>query len=105
MQHVILVILHKSLKSLQLVLNEFFSKLCNALDTVSASAFTQARSKLAYTAFIELPRFSTGLHTITGMSKPTKGVSSVDRRQRLRHSLLKSFVRPSTNGSQDAFNF
>ena len=54
MQHVILVILHKSLKSLQLVLNEFFSKLCNALDTVSASAFTQARSKLAYTAFIEL---------------------------------------------------
>ncbi|MCP4112968.1 MAG: hypothetical protein GY749_46815 [Desulfobacteraceae bacterium] len=42
---VILLILQKSLKSLQLVLNEFFGKLAEPLVIVTASAFTQARAK------------------------------------------------------------
>jgi hypothetical protein len=51
---VILLILQKSLKSLQLVLNEFFGKLAVLPIIVTASAFTQARQKLSHTAFIEL---------------------------------------------------
>lgn len=51
---VILLVLQKSMKSLQLVLNEFFSKLPGTRVVVSASAFTQARRSLSYTAFIEL---------------------------------------------------
>lgn len=50
----ILLILQKTMKSLQLRLNEFFGKLQAKFLTASASAFTQARSKLYYTAFIEL---------------------------------------------------
>jgi hypothetical protein len=50
----ILIILQKSLKSLQLVLNEFFVKLSVPSVIVTASAFTQARAKLSHTAFIEL---------------------------------------------------
>ena len=50
----------KSVKSLQLVLNEFFGALsmCMSLSalTVSNSAFSQARQKLSHTAFIELHR-------------------------------------------------
>lgn len=50
--------LQKSLKSLQLVLNEFFGKLQQTLhlplETVTASALTQARQKLQYTAFCDL---------------------------------------------------
>lgn len=42
------------MKSLQLRLNEFFGKLKVKFLTASASAFTQARRNLAYTAFIEL---------------------------------------------------
>lgn len=50
---VILLILPKSVKSSQIVLNEFFKKLDN--DTlVTNSAFTQARYKLQPEAFIEL---------------------------------------------------
>lgn len=48
------MILQKTMKSLQLRLNEFFCKLHAKFFTASASAFTQARSKLYYTAFIEL---------------------------------------------------
>ncbi len=51
---VILLILQKSLKSLQPVLNEFFGKLGEPLVTVTAGAFTQARAELSHTAFIEL---------------------------------------------------
>ena len=51
---VILLILQKSLKSLQLILNEFFGKFIVPMVIVTASAFTQARAKLSYTAFIEL---------------------------------------------------
>lgn len=52
------LILQKSLKSLQLVLNEFFEKLQQTiplpLQTVTASALTQARQKLKQTAFCDL---------------------------------------------------
>lgn len=51
---VMLLILQKSVKSLQLVLNEFFLKLGTVLVLVTASAYTQARNKLSHTAFIEL---------------------------------------------------
>ncbi|MEZ4528799.1 MAG: hypothetical protein R2941_23045 [Desulfobacterales bacterium] len=51
---VVLLIIQKSLKSVQLVLNEFFSKVGNIFTVVTASAFVQARSKLLYTAFIEM---------------------------------------------------
>jgi hypothetical protein len=57
---VVLLILQKSLKSLQLVLNEFFEKLASAMGwvviSVTASALTQARQKLSHTAFIDLNR-------------------------------------------------
>jgi hypothetical protein len=46
------LILKKSMKSLQLVLNELTTK--QGLTTVSNSAFTQARANLSHTAFIEL---------------------------------------------------
>ena len=52
-----MLILQKSLKSIQIVLNEFFEKISSKMKkfiTVSASAFTKARSKLLHTAFIEL---------------------------------------------------
>lgn len=48
----LLLILRKSAKSLQVVLNEFFNQLQSGL--VSKSAFSQARSHLRHTAFIEL---------------------------------------------------
>ena len=55
---VTVLILQKSLTSLQLVLNEFFGKLHQTLQlpqaTVTASALTQARQKLKYTAFCDL---------------------------------------------------
>ena len=52
---VTILILRKSLKSLQLVLNELVLKL-DLHYTITASAFTQARAKLRHTAFIELNR-------------------------------------------------
>ena len=48
-----LLLIKKSAKSLQLVLNEFVLKL-DIDDTVTASAFSQARRKLSHTAFLEL---------------------------------------------------
>jgi len=50
---VILVILRKSVKSTQLVLNEFFKDLGNGIYAPN-SAFTQARRHLRYQAFITL---------------------------------------------------
>ena len=50
---VILLILQKSVKSLQLTLNEFFKSVGNGV-LVTNSAFTQARRKLLPEAFIEL---------------------------------------------------
>ena len=50
---VILLILQKSVKSLQVVLNEFFKELGNGV-LATNSAFTQARSHLRYQAFITL---------------------------------------------------
>ena len=47
-----MLIIQKSAKSLQLLLNEFLSKL--VLPLVSKSAYSQARQHLSHTAFIEL---------------------------------------------------
>lgn len=47
-----MLIIQKSAKSLQLLLNEFLSKL--ALPLVTKSAYSQARQHLSHTAFIEL---------------------------------------------------
>lgn len=47
------LILKKSLKSLQLILNEF-TLAFDDFNTVSNSAFTQARANLRHSAFIEL---------------------------------------------------
>lgn len=50
---ILMLILKKSIKSLQLVLNELFIQ--NFIDsTVSSSAYSQARKKFKHTAFIEL---------------------------------------------------
>ena len=49
-----LILLQKSAKSMQLVLNEFFKKL--KMPLVSSSAFSQARQQLKAEAFIELNR-------------------------------------------------
>jgi hypothetical protein len=49
---VIVLILQKSMKSLQLILNEL--TLAFDSNTVTNSAFTQARANLRHTAFIEL---------------------------------------------------
>ena len=51
---VVVLILQKGVKALQLRLNEFFSRLNGWATHATASAFTQARAKLAHTAFIEL---------------------------------------------------
>jgi len=52
----ILLMLQKSVKSMQINLNEFFGKMDADIRTVSSSAFTQARNKMLHTAFIELNR-------------------------------------------------
>ena len=52
----IIVILRKSVKSSQLILNELTVSHGGDDDTVSSSAFTQARACLHHTAFIELCR-------------------------------------------------
>lgn len=49
---VLVLILKKGLKSIQVMLNEFFSEL--SLPTVSNVAFCKARRKLSHSAFIEL---------------------------------------------------
>jgi hypothetical protein len=51
---VIMLILQKSVKSLQNRLNEFFDKLNTNITPATSSAFTQARSKLSHSAFIAL---------------------------------------------------
>ena len=50
---VFILILRNSVKSLQLMLNEFAMQ-CNKSFYITASAFTQARTKLKHTAYIEL---------------------------------------------------
>jgi len=53
-KRMLLFMMMKSVKSLQNSLNEFFDKLTSDFETVSASAFSKARSKLSHKAFIEL---------------------------------------------------
>jgi hypothetical protein len=50
----VVLLLQKSVRSLQLRLNEFFDRLDQSLEPASASGWSQARLKLAHTAFIEL---------------------------------------------------
>ena len=54
--HVMLLVLRKSLKSLQLHLHEFFERLAGgaARGAVTPGAWTRARAKLRHTAFVEL---------------------------------------------------
>lgn len=52
----IMLLLKKSVKSLQNRLNEFFKDLGGNFLSATASAFTRARSKLLHTAFIDLNR-------------------------------------------------
>ena len=49
-----ILILQKSVKSVQNRINEFFDKLCSGIAPATASAFTQARSNLSHSAFIAL---------------------------------------------------
>jgi len=53
---VMLLVLQKTLKSIQLHLHEFFERLAGGavFASVTAGAWTQARAKLSHTAFIEL---------------------------------------------------
>lgn len=51
---VAILILQKSIKSLQNRLNQFFDKISDDIKPATASAFTQARSNLSHTAFIAL---------------------------------------------------
>lgn len=50
---IFILLLKKSVKSIQLILNEYFLEQ-EISDTITASAFTQARHKLKHTAFIAL---------------------------------------------------
>ena len=49
-----LLLLSKSIKSIQNRLNEFFDKISDSCETVTSSAFTQARKKLSHMLFIDL---------------------------------------------------
>ena len=51
---VVVLLLQKTVRSIQLHLHDFFRELGEPIDPVSASAWTQARAKLKHTAFIEL---------------------------------------------------
>jgi hypothetical protein len=51
---VVVIVLQKTVRSIQLHLHDFFRELGNRVGWVSASAWTQARAKLRHTAFIEL---------------------------------------------------
>jgi hypothetical protein len=46
--------MRKSVKGLQNVLNDFFDKLSDNIDTVSKSAYCQSKHKLKYSAYMEL---------------------------------------------------
>jgi len=50
----VVLLLQKSVRSIQLRLNEFFDGLGQCLEPVSASAWSQARLKLSHSAFVEL---------------------------------------------------
>jgi hypothetical protein len=50
----VVFLLQKTVRSVQLHLNEFFDRLGEKWESVTASAWSQARLKLSYTAFIEL---------------------------------------------------
>jgi len=51
---VMVLVLQKTVRSIQLHLHDFFGELGEEMDSVSASAWTQARAKLKHTAMVEL---------------------------------------------------
>lgn len=53
-ESIITLILQKWVKSLQLRLNEFSMKLSGKLETITTSAYVQAKNKLSYELFLEL---------------------------------------------------
>lgn len=53
-QMILTIILRKSVKSIQLNLNELVTQLPQSIMSVTNSAYTQARAKLKHTAFIAL---------------------------------------------------
>jgi len=53
-ENMIVLILQKWVKSLQLRLNEFSLNLWNELETITTSAYVQAKNKLSYKLFLEL---------------------------------------------------
>jgi hypothetical protein len=53
---VVLLLLAKTTKSLQLTLNEIVPRLASVTTTVSNAAYSKARAKLRHTAFIEFNR-------------------------------------------------
>jgi hypothetical protein len=53
---VVLLLLAKTTKSLQLTLNEIVPRLASVTTTVSSAAYSKARAKLRHTAFIEFNR-------------------------------------------------
>ena len=52
--NVMTMVLQKTIRSIQLHLNDFFDKLLAVGPTVTVAAWSEARSKLSHTAFIEL---------------------------------------------------
>jgi len=53
-ENMIALILQKWVKSLQLRLNEFSSRLSNKLETITVSAYVQAKNKISYKVFLHL---------------------------------------------------
>jgi len=68
-----LLILQKSIKPLQLVLNEFFKKLDNGV-LVTKSAFTQARRHLKATAFLGVLKERLKIDNFTGKTVASEAI-------------------------------
>lgn len=83
----IVFILKKSLKSIQLRLNEWFEWLGE--QTVSSSAYTQVRSNLKHTAlFIALNELMLSIFCRAGDSRRYQGMSSLIQLKYLKNSII-----------------
>jgi len=69
-----ILLLSKSVKSLQNRLNEFFEKILGGCETVTASAFTQARKKLSHMLFVDLNRLTVEMFYAEKTQKTFKGL-------------------------------
>ena len=70
-----ILLLSKSVKSLQNRLNEFFEKILGGCETVTASAFTQARKKLSHMLFVDLNRLTVEMFYAEKTQKTFKNLS------------------------------